>query len=630
MPKRTPDTSDDAGKSSLTSIKLANMLKAHHLASNLKSVIPKCNERASETPEGFVAFSDSIIRSGGALSLRPFFVKGECKQACTLFTKSNLHLYRFLTPDQTVSLCSVSSESVGPCPISSESASPCPTSSESTGPWLYGHNEGNYDEVADRDYVYPSGDHMDVEETVVSENYSCLHSLAGRARGMANDGHTGDVTSRMPPSMPGDEFSFDVSVPCPSVPKRNFVIPSFIGTSNKSNTKTKSIIVIHVQKRIYYDDAPPNYQSVALVVGVTGIVRNSLAEILPLSDTPGGPWKVYGVARRPQPAWNADHPIHYIQCDVTDPDQTRDELSKLNDVTHIFYVTWSSRPTEVENCDVNGRMLKNVLEAVVPHAPNLQHVCLQTGRKHYVGPFELLGKVRPHEPPFHEDLPRLDVPNFYYTQEDILMAEVEKKEGLTWSVHRPGVIFGFSPYSLMNLISGLCVYAAICKHEGKPLKFPGNRAGWDTYWDASDADLIAEHHIWAAVDPNAKNEAFNCSNGDVFKWKHLWKVLADQFDVMYEDFEDSDRDITGVSRPGLVEMMKDKSQVWDDIVRQNGLVPTKLKDVGCWWFVDFILCYSGVIDSMNKSKEHGFVGFRNSKTSFISWIDKLKAHKIVP
>ncbi|PON74771.1 NAD(P)-binding domain containing protein [Parasponia andersonii] len=380
------------------------------------------------------------------------------------------------------------------------------------------------------------------------------------------------------------------------------------------------------KKKVDYEDAPPHYRSVALVIGVTGIVGNSLAEILPLSDTPGGPWKVYGVARRPRPSWNADHPIHYIRCDLTDPDQTRDELSKLTDVTHIFYVTWSNRPTELENCDVNGRMLRNVLEAVVPHAPNLQHICLQTGRKHYVGPFELFGKFTPHEPPYHEDLPRLDVPNFYYTQEDILMEEVKKKEGLTWSVHRPGVIFGFSPYSLMNIINGISVYAAICKHEGKPLKFPGTRAGWDSYWDVSDADLIAEHQIWTAVDPYAKNEAFNCSNGDVFKWKHLWKVLAEQFEIEFEEFE-GDGD---ASRSGLVELMKDKGEVWDQIVREKGLVPTKLEDVGCWWFVDATLSYGSNLDTMNKSKEHGFVGFRNTKTSFVSWIDRMKACKIVP
>lgn len=268
-------------------------------------------------------------------------------------------------------------------------------------------------------------------------------------------------------------------------------------------------------------------------------------------------------------------------------------------------------------------MLKNVLDAVIPNSPNLQHVSLQTGRKHYIGPFELYGKVA-HDPPFHEDLPRLDAPNFYYTQEDILFKAVEQKEGLTWSVHRPGTIFGFSPYSMMNIIGTLCIYAAICKHEGVPFKFPGTKEAWDNYSDVSDADLIAEQHIWAAVEPYAKNEAFNISNGDVFKWKHFWKVLAEQFEVENGGFDE------GGEKMSLVEMMKDKGEVWDEIVREKGLLPTKLEEVGVWWFVDVILGGECMLDTMNKSKEHGFLGFRNSKSSLVSWIDKMKGYKIVP
>nr|DAD41427.1 TPA_asm: hypothetical protein HUJ06_015750 [Nelumbo nucifera] len=268
-------------------------------------------------------------------------------------------------------------------------------------------------------------------------------------------------------------------------------------------------------------------------------------------------------------------------------------------------------------------MLRNVLTAVIPNAPNLNHICLQTGLKHYVGPFESFGRIQPHDPPFHEDLPRLNVPNFYYTMEDILLEEVQKKEGLTWSIHRPGHIFGFSPYSLMNVIGTLCVYATICKHEGMPLRFPGTRIAWEGYSDASDADMIAEHQIWASVDPYAKNEAFNCSNGDVFKWKHLWKVLGEQFGVEELMMEEG-----GLS---LEEMMKDKGPVWDEIVREKELVPTKLEEVGVWWFVDAIFgLKESYLASMNKSKEHGFLGFRNSTNSFISWIDKMKSYKIVP
>ncbi|KAI9118231.1 hypothetical protein K1719_010563 [Acacia pycnantha] len=371
------------------------------------------------------------------------------------------------------------------------------------------------------------------------------------------------------------------------------------------------------------DQQPPSIQSVALVIGVTGIVGGSLAETLPLPDTPGGPWKVYGIARRPRPNWNSNHPIQYIQCNISDPNDTHAKLSALTDVTHIFYVSWTRRPTEAENCEVNGGMLRNVFRAVIPNAPNLRHICLQTGTKHYVSAFEFYGKTQIHDTPFTEDLPRLNAPNFYYTQEDILFEEANKKQGLSWSVHRPQVIFGLSPYSLMNLIGTLCVYAAICKHEGVPLKFPGSKAAWECYSVASDADLIAEQHIWAAVDPYARNEAFNCNNGDVFKWKHLWKVLAEQFGIEEYGFEEG-------SDLKLTETMKDKGLIWNEIVKENQLQPTKLEEVGNWWFADFTLRVESVLDSMNKSKEHGFLGFRNSKNSFITWIDKARANKIVP
>ncbi|KAB2619467.1 3-oxo-Delta(4-5)-steroid 5-beta-reductase-like [Pyrus ussuriensis x Pyrus communis] len=299
------------------------------------------------------------------------------------------------------------------------------------------------------------------------------------------------------------------------------------------------------------------------------IEGNSLAEILPLSDTPGGPWKVYGVAR-----------LDYIQCDISDPEDTEKKLPKLSDVTHIFYA--------------NAAMLLNILRIVIPNTPNLRHVSLQTGTKHYIGPFETFGKIDPHDLPCSEDLPRLNAPNFYYALEDVLLEELGKNEDITWSVHRPGVTFGFSPYSLVNIVAMLSVYAATCKYEG------------------------------ATVDPYAKNEAFNVNNGDVFKWKQLWKVLAEQFEIEEYGFDEEGEKLS------LAGLMKEKEGVWEEIVRENELEPMKLAEMGQWWMVDLVLGEEGGMSSMNKSKEHGFVGFRNSRNSFVSWIDKLKAFKIVP
>uniref|UniRef100_A0A7N0UDU1 PRISE-like Rossmann-fold domain-containing protein n=1 Tax=Kalanchoe fedtschenkoi TaxID=63787 RepID=A0A7N0UDU1_KALFE len=373
------------------------------------------------------------------------------------------------------------------------------------------------------------------------------------------------------------------------------------------------------------DDDVPQYQSVGLVIGVTGIVGNSLAEILPLSDTPGGPWKVYGVARSPRPKWSADHQIEYIQCDVADRDQTMGKLGALADVTHIFYATWSGQLNEGERCAENGNMLRNVLDAVVPNAANLKHVSLVTGLKHYTGPYVMTGKIESHEPPFCETMPRLKYENVYYTLEDVLFDQVSKRDGaLTYSVHRPSIMFGFSLRSKVNFVSTLCVYAAICKHLGTKLKYPGTKKSWEGYWDASDADLIAEQQIWAVVDPYAKNEAFNCSNGDVYKTKQLWRILAEEFGVEYEDV------VEGHQGMSVGDMMKDKGPVWDEIVKANGLEPSELGQVANWPSMDFLFNAEPVMGCMNKSKEHGFSGFRNSKTSFTSWIDKLRGYKIVP
>ena len=70
---------------------------------------------------------------------------------------------------------------------------------------------------------------------------------------------------------------------------------------------------------------------------------------------------------------------------------------------------------------------------------------------------------------------------------------------------------------------------------------------------ALDANLIAEQQIWVVVDPKARNEAFDCNNGDVFKWRHLWKVLANKFGIENYGFEEGEK-------VSLVELMKVKVQ----------------------------------------------------------------------
>ncbi|GLJ30625.1 hypothetical protein SUGI_0606400 [Cryptomeria japonica] len=172
------------------------------------------------------------------------------------------------------------------------------------------------------------------------------------------------------------------------------------------------------------------------------------------------------------------------------------------------------------------------------------------------------------------------------------------------------------------MIGTLCFCAPICKYEGLPCKCPGNRITWEQFMDVADAELIAEQEIWAAMEPNAKNQGFNCFNGDVFKWKKLWRQIAEKSELEMIPYEGE-----GFS---LTESMKDKGPIWEVIVKEN-LCHTKIEEVGNWWFADVILNASfECINGMSKSKEYGFSEFCNTQSSFLSWIDKMKLLKIIP
>src|SRR3977135_4067315 len=99
------------------------------------------------------------------------------------------------------------------------------------------------------------------------------------------------------------------------------------------------------------DTRPPGR---ALVVGVTGISGGNIAQRLPAA---GG--EVAGLSRRPE---NLDERIKPLSADLEDADAVAAAV-RGTAPTHVFYTTWSRRPTEAENCDVNGRMLETLLDA---------------------------------------------------------------------------------------------------------------------------------------------------------------------------------------------------------------------------------------------------------------------------
>lgn len=122
----------------------------------------------------------------------------------------------------------------------------------------------------------------------------------------------------------------------------------------------------------------------ALVVGANGVIGTNLVEHL-LSL---GNWEVIGLSRK----GGVDKPgLRHIAVDLLDAAHSKEQLSHLTGVTHIFYSAYQDRPSWAELVPPNLAMLVNVVEAVEPIATGLQHISLMQGYKVYgahLGPFK--------------------------------------------------------------------------------------------------------------------------------------------------------------------------------------------------------------------------------------------------
>lgn len=351
----------------------------------------------------------------------------------------------------------------------------------------------------------------------------------------------------------------------------------------------------------------------ALIVGVTGISGQVIAKQL-LKEG----WEVHGLSRRIDglPAG-----VQHIKADLLDADAVAKSLAGLKPEV-VFMTAWIKKDTEAENIEVNGATIRNLLAALEPDG-GVRHVALQTGLKHYLGPFDNYANAVMAETPFHEDEPRLDVPNFYYTQEDELFSAA-KKQGFTWSVHRSHTIFGYAVDNAMNMVLTLSVYAEIQKKLGKPMIFPGSTQAWNGVVDVTDAVLLGEQLVWASTNPEGENQAFNIANGDTFRWRWLWPQIAEHFGVGFEGPK-------AEKFQPLEEQMIDAASVWADIANEKGLLIGDVSKLASWWHSDSDLgrqieCFT----DMTKSREAGFLNFRSSPKSFFASVQEYRDANILP
>jgi nucleoside-diphosphate-sugar epimerase len=351
----------------------------------------------------------------------------------------------------------------------------------------------------------------------------------------------------------------------------------------------------------------------ALVVGATGIAGRGVSQELINAGA-----RVHGISRHRDGTISG---VTHVAADLFDPASVVVAVSALKP-SHVYLTVWSRRPTEHDNIKVNAGIVRTVLDALAPRR-SVQHVALVTGLKHYLGPFEayVRGDLAPPTP-VREEQPRLDLPNFYYHQEDEVYAAA-RRDGFTWSVHRPHTIIGKAIGNAMNMGSTLAAYASICKQTRRPFTFPGSAAQWHGLSDMTDARVLGKQLVWASTTDIAKNEAYNIVNGDIFRWSWMWPRIAGWFGVAWEGFQ-------GAPVPLEAQMAGD-AQIWKQMAATHGLAEPDLWRVASPWHTDLDMGRPiEVMTDMALSRKRGFHVYQNTEEAFHDLFATLRAEQVIP
>ncbi len=349
-------------------------------------------------------------------------------------------------------------------------------------------------------------------------------------------------------------------------------------------------------------------KKVALVAGATGMVGNRLVHELLAAN-----WKVIGFCRRRPPAPAPG--CCYVHLDLTDANACGTAVSAHADITHLFYAGRHQHTSEgPEPVEVNISMLRNVLDAVEAYAPRLEHVHAVHGGKVYGS------TLGPYKTPAKETDSRVLADTFYYGQEDLLRARQTGKRW-TWTTSRPLTVCDTDTAILRNFPRLLAVYGAISRELSLNLHFPGRSLAYSSLYQTTDARHLARAIIWMAQEPHCANQIFNVTNGDHFRWRNLWPLLADAL-----------RMPAGEARPvRLSEVMLDKAPVWNQIVDRYGLARTPFAEAANWSYGDFVMGHEyDVMSDTTKLRQFGFHEIVDTEAMFPRMFRALSDARIVP
>jgi len=316
-------------------------------------------------------------------------------------------------------------------------------------------------------------------------------------------------------------------------------------------------------------------------------------------------WHHTALTRRPEITSNHQR-LTYLHVDLLGDCSS---LRELTDITHVVFAGYVPETDSVRQLAQNTALLKNCLDAL--EQCSLEQVVLLQGMKYY-GSHK--GRFRT---PARENDARLNEPHYYYAQQDLVEAS-----GIPWTCLRPHVVCGTASIGTpQNILCVLGCYVSLCKSMNFPLHWPGNEASFHALNQATDATLLAKAIVWALQSPAAQKQAFNVTNGDFFRWQHLWPKIAEQFGVHS----------VGCKPQQLQETMSGMGQRWEELVQTNNLQPFELAKICDWSFADYILKTEwDVMASTTKIRLAGFDACLDTEAMYLAHLKKMQHLRVIP
>lgn len=334
-------------------------------------------------------------------------------------------------------------------------------------------------------------------------------------------------------------------------------------------------------------------------------------------------WDVVGLSRS---APDFDTKVSFASVDLRDRAAAQRVLAEMGDLSHVVYTALYEESelaagwTSSAHIETNTAMLRNLMEPLEEHCPSLRHVSLLQGTKAYGG--HLSGAMRV---PAKERRPRVQHPNFYFTQEDWLRERQQAGSRFALSILRPQIICGVAIGVPMNVVATLGAFASIRREQGLPLVFPGHP---HAVTELVDAALIAEMLEWVATTPRCAGETYNVANGDVVMWSDLFASLADYYGMEL-----------GSPEPDCIplrDVMPRQADLWQGLMQRDGLRYPLDELIGAsWQYADMLWANPRSeprpsMVSTIKARQHDFHACRDSEDMLIAQLEQMEREHLLP